>query len=321
MKSFPRAEYIGSAIRSTASLTKLVSLKISNSPGVPSATMPWFSNWFELRVMIASPSDVEQVRQATREIIHEWNDTNAQEQRVVLLPMGWESHSAPRMGDRPQAIINTQLLSHCDLLVAIFWTRLGTATGEAASGTVEEITKHVAAGKTAMVYFSNSPIAPGEIDHAQYNAVIAFRKECARQGLFHEFSSLAQFRNDFRRHLALTVQREYSHDALGAILDFATPQSDSILSDDARELLLESSRDPHGVILWIEVAEGMGIQTNGKGFVEPSSPRSEARWREAVQELEQRGLIERQSSSVLTMTHAGYTLADKLVGPSLPDRH
>ena len=271
-----------------------------------------------INVMIASPSDVEEVRQAARGIIHEWNDTNAQEQRIVLLPMGWQSHSSPKMGDRPQEIINTQLLNPCDLLVAIFWTRLGTATGEAASGTVEEITKHVAAGKTAMVYFSNAPISPASINHLQYDAVRAFRKECTQQGLFHDFSSLEQFRNDFRRHLALTVQRHFGQDAVAAMMDFATPepQSDSKLTEDARDLLLESSRDRYGYIMWISSAEGLDIQANNKSFVESSNPRSEARWREAVEELEQRGLIERQSSSVLSITNAGYKLADSLAGPT-----
>jgi hypothetical protein len=36
----------------------------------------------------------------------------------------------------------------------MFWTKLGTATGVAASGTVEEIDRFVAAGKPAMLYFS-----------------------------------------------------------------------------------------------------------------------------------------------------------------------
>ena len=269
---------------------------------------------FGINVVIASPSDVAQERQAARDVVHEWNDTNAQEQRVVLLPMGWESHSSPRMGDRPQAIINTQLLNQCDLLVAIFWTRLGTATGEAASGTVEEITKHVAAGKTAMVYFSNSPIAPGEIDHVQYHAVIEFRKECAQQGLFHEFSSLEQFRDDFRRHLTLTVQRYFSQDAIAPMLDFSTPatQSYSTLTEAARELLMEASRDRYGHIMWISSADGLDIQTNNRSFVESHNPRSEAKGRAAVEELDRMGLIERQSSSMLTITDAGYKLADKI---------
>ena len=271
-----------------------------------------------INVMIASPGDVEQERRAARDVTHEWNDTNAQEQRVILLPMGWESHSSPRMGDRPQAIINAQLLNRCDLLVAIFWTRLGTATGEAASGTVEEIAKHVAAGKIAMVYFSNAPIPPASINHSQYDAVRVFREECTQQGLFHEFSSLEQFRNDFRRHLELTVQRYFGQDSLAPLMDFATPepQSDSRLTEDARELLLESSRDHYGYIMWVSSAEGLDIQTNNKSFVESRNPRSEARWRAAVEELEQRGLIERQSSSVLSITNAGYKLVDRLAGPT-----
>jgi hypothetical protein len=266
-----------------------------------------------INVMIASPSDVEQERQIARDLIHEWNDTNAQDQRIVLLPMGWESHSSPKMGDRPQAIINSQVLNQCDLLVAIFWTRLGTATGEAASGTVEEISKHVAAGKTAMVYFSNTPVAPASINQTQYDAVIAFREQCAQQGLFHEFSSSAQFRDDFRRHLALTVQRYFGQEALAAVLDFATPESDSMtLSKDAEELLLETSRDRSGYIMWISSMDGFDIQTNNKSFLETGNPRSEARWKHAVQELEKHGLLERLSDSVLQITNAGYEQADRI---------
>jgi hypothetical protein len=270
-----------------------------------------------INVMIASPSDVAQERQVARDLIHEWNDTNAQDQRIVLLPMGWESHSSPKMGDRPQAIINSQVLNQCDLLVAIFWTRLGTSTGEFASGTVEEITKHVADGKTAMVYFSNAQIAPDRFNHVQYEAVKAFREQCKAQGLFHEFSSPAQFRDDFRRHLALTIQREFSQNGLASILDFATPQANSVtLSKDAQELLLEASRDRSGYIMWISALSSFDIQTNDKGFVEEGNPRSEAKWKKAVQELERNGLVERLSESVFQITSDGYEMADKIAPQS-----
>jgi Domain of unknown function (DUF4062) len=268
-----------------------------------------------INVMIASPSDVQQERQAARDLIHEWNDTNAQDQRIVLLPMGWESHSSPRMGDRPQAIINSQLLDHCDLLVAIFWTRLGTSTGEAASGTVEEITKHVAAGKTAMVYFSNAPVAPASINHEQYEAVQAYRKQCVPQGLYHEFSSLAQFRDDFRKHLALTIQRDFHEYGGGVILNLVTAQT-TPLSKDAQDVLLECSRDQYGYIMWIASMDGFDIQTNNRNFVESGSPRSEARWKHAVNELESNGLLNRLSESVLQITNDGYKMADQISGSS-----
>jgi hypothetical protein len=63
------------------------------------------------KVMIASPSDVAQERRVIREVIHEWNSIHAEDRRIVLMPIGWETHSSPYMGERAQEIINVQLLS------------------------------------------------------------------------------------------------------------------------------------------------------------------------------------------------------------------
>ena len=46
------------------------------------------------------------------------------------------------MGERAQAIINRQIVKDSDLVVAIFWTRIGTPTGVAQSGMIEEIEEH-----------------------------------------------------------------------------------------------------------------------------------------------------------------------------------
>lgn len=80
--------------------------------------------------MIASPSDVANERQVIRNVIQEWNFTHSEDKNIVLMPVGWESHSTPSMGDRPQAILNKQVLAGCDLLIAVFWTKLGTPTGK-----------------------------------------------------------------------------------------------------------------------------------------------------------------------------------------------
>jgi hypothetical protein len=104
-----------------------------------------------VKVMIASPSDVSEERQIVREVLNEWNYVQSEDRRLVLLPVGWETHSTPAMGDRPQAIINDQVLKGCDLLVSMFWTRIGSPTGKEASGTVEEIKDHIQIGKPAML--------------------------------------------------------------------------------------------------------------------------------------------------------------------------
>src|SRR5438552_9179076 len=115
-------------------------------------------------VMIASPGDVELERSIVREVVSDWNAANSAARAMVLQPVGWETHSAPAMGDRPQSIINKQVLQKSDLLIAMFWTRLGTPTGAAPSGTVEEIEEHVKAGKPAMIYFSSAPVRPDSVD-------------------------------------------------------------------------------------------------------------------------------------------------------------
>ena len=91
------------------------------------------------RVLIASPSDLAEERQIATDAINDWNAQNAVSEAIVLLPVKWETHSKPETGIRPQAAINQQLVATSDLLVGMFWTKLGTSTGIAESGTVEEI--------------------------------------------------------------------------------------------------------------------------------------------------------------------------------------
>src|ERR1700722_16239806 len=95
------------------------------------------------RILVASPGDVGEERNVIPEITNEWNAVNASGAEVVLMPVKWETHSAPLLGGRPQAIINEQLVKDCDMLVGVFWTRIGTNTGVSVSGTAEEIEQFV----------------------------------------------------------------------------------------------------------------------------------------------------------------------------------
>ena len=94
-------------------------------------------------VMIASPSDVAKERAKVVEALAEWNRHNTAERKCVFLPLRWEEDSAARMGCPPQETLNRQLCERSDMLIAIFWTRLGTPTEGFASGTVEEIEYHL----------------------------------------------------------------------------------------------------------------------------------------------------------------------------------
>src|SRR4051794_31938327 len=92
-----------------------------------------------LRVFVASPGDVADERQMLADCIAHWNIQNSPSAQIVFLPVAWEELLVPELGGRPQALINSRLLQDADLLIGMFWTRLGTPTGVEVSGTVEEI--------------------------------------------------------------------------------------------------------------------------------------------------------------------------------------
>jgi len=51
------------------------------------------------RVLIASPSDLTEERQAATDAINEWNSQHAVAESVVLLPVKWETHATLRAGE------------------------------------------------------------------------------------------------------------------------------------------------------------------------------------------------------------------------------
>src|SRR5437660_1106205 len=153
------------------------------------------------RVLIASPSDLSEEREAATEAINDWNTQHAVAESVVLLPVKWETHATPQSGVRPQEAINRQFVRGCDILVGMFWTKIGTPTGVAESGTVEEIDQFVAAGKPALLYFSSRPIDPNKIDLKQHKKLRRFKDATYKKALTGAFNSVDGFRQTLFRDL------------------------------------------------------------------------------------------------------------------------
>ena len=171
--------------------------------------MPFDAKVF--RILIASPGDVGEERGVIPEIINEWNAVSAAQAKSVLMPVKWESHAAPLLGNRPQAIINEQLVNDCDLLVGVFWTRIGSHTGVSISGTAEEIEQFVAQKKPVMLYFSQSPVDPEKIDIDQFTVMRSFKEKMRLQGLTESYSGIPDFRQKFSRQLAINLNSILTH--------------------------------------------------------------------------------------------------------------
>lgn len=274
-------------------------------------------------IMIASPGDVFEEREVIREVIHIWNYINSAKTKVILIPAGWETHSFPELGARPQELINRHILKDCDLLIGVFWTRLGTPTDKSESGTVEEIEKHIKAGKPAMIYFSSKPVAPESIDANQYSALKTFKVRCKELGLVEEFDNIIEFKEKFSSHLQLCLhQNAYIQNILqesavsiesSALGSLGPSIGKYKLSEEAQMLLKAAVAIDNGMILKIAVIGGRFIQAGGQSFG-GGGGRESARWEHALNELLNEGLVVAKGykGEVFELTHEGWVLADEL---------
>lgn len=114
--------------------------------------------------------------------------------------------SADIQAVRPQREINRQFVKDSDILVGMFWTKLGTPTGAAESGTVEEIDQFVGASKPAMLYFSSRPIDPNRIDLRQHRRLKAFKDRTRKTALVGTSTTVDELRGKVLRDLTARVR-------------------------------------------------------------------------------------------------------------------
>ncbi|MES9902284.1 MAG: hypothetical protein ABW168_06330 [Sedimenticola sp.] len=158
-----------------------------------------------LRVFVAAPGDIGDERDIILTVVNDWNTHRGKSSSTRLEMVWWGNSARPTMGGRPQALINNQVLDDADIVVGIFWSRFGTPTGEADSGTEEEIRRSVAAGKPVMIYFCTRDLPQSSFDAEQFTQIQTFKREMGGQGLYWEYESTEEFKSQFSRHLADTV--------------------------------------------------------------------------------------------------------------------
>lgn len=156
------------------------------------------------RLFVASPSDCQKERKIVRQLVADWNAVYGQTHHLFLEPVLWETHAHPELGDRPQAIITRQILNSCDALIGIFRSRLGSPTGIAPSGTVEEIDLFRAARKPILLYFFRPPRLNLGASFPD-EQVEQYRRQLGSLGLIWSYKGILEFTTDVARHLAMTM--------------------------------------------------------------------------------------------------------------------
>jgi hypothetical protein len=157
-------------------------------------------------VMIGSPSDATDERQALTDTILRWNAAN-KDLGLWIEPIRWETHSTPGLEGRPQGMINEELIPQSNCLIAVFRTRAGSPTGKELSGTIEEIREFMSAGKYVVVYFYEGVVSLKALDPDQLKLINQFKKEIQQSGLTESYSTIDELRAKLSAQLYAIVKK------------------------------------------------------------------------------------------------------------------
>lgn len=165
-----------------------------------------------VRVLLASPGDTITDRAVARTVIGTWNAEHASRLNVVLLPVGWETDSTPEWGSHPQDALNRQLVDQCDVVIGVFWARLGSATANAPSGTAEEIERVAGSGKPVLLYFCRKDVPLDQVDPEQITALRGFEASIREKVLYETYGDDAEFASKLARGLTAVVHDRFLTD-------------------------------------------------------------------------------------------------------------
>jgi hypothetical protein len=157
-----------------------------------------------LKVFVASPNDVLQDARSVQEVATNLNSTFGNRFGLCFQVVRWETDAYPGISTDGQAVINEEIPNDWDIFIGILWTRFGTPTGRAESGTQEEFQRAYQRYLgdpnqiRIMCYFNEIPKKINEIDANQLAQVNEFRKQIRAHGAL-DWSYYGA--EDFRFHI------------------------------------------------------------------------------------------------------------------------
>ena len=162
-----------------------------------------------LRIVVASPSDVNPEREVLPSVIEEVNRGVAADRGLRLELSRWETDVYPGFhSEGPQGLIDPILnITDCDLLIGIFWKRFGTPTADGKTGTEHEFSlAHEAweekGSPQIFVYFNQKSYTPkSKAETEQWGQVLEFKEKFPKEGLWWPYRGKAQFEKLVRNHL------------------------------------------------------------------------------------------------------------------------
>ena len=155
-----------------------------------------------IQVCIASPDDVRKWRDIIERYINEEYEAP---ENVVVKVVRYENDMPTTSGVDAQALINEKLIDSSDILLGMFWTKFGTPTKRADSGTEEEITRKLEKKQPVMLYFYNGPIDAQKFNQRQYSKVQKFKEKYKKQNIYLDFKDIRTLKRHLKQDLDYNI--------------------------------------------------------------------------------------------------------------------
>ncbi|MFT7403211.1 hypothetical protein [Zhongshania sp.] len=210
-----------------------------------------------ISVFVASPGDVIDERKALESIISELNRTWSRTLNLRLELIKWETDIHPSFGAYPQDVINKQLNDEYDVFIALFWSKVGSPTEIAESGTIEEFDrayqKYQNDPKSVdiMVYFKDQAIPPSKMDFVQLQKLQSLKEKLGdKGGLYWPFDNTEDFETLIRGHLSRVAQ-SWAQKLISTEKVIIESVNDNQIFDN----VIDASDDDYGLFDYIDIYE------------------------------------------------------------------
>ena len=200
----------------------------------------------QIRVVIASPSDVKEEREALGKVIERVNRNAAENLGLVLNAVRWETDSYPGFHvDGPQGLIDPILkIEDSDILIGVFWKKFGTQTKDGKTGTEHEFYKAYEAWKQnkrphIMLYFNQKEYFPRSAEEVkQLTYTLEFKENLPKEGLYWDYDGIEQFKEYVYDHLIRYLQNTF-------YIQYSKTRSELEKDKDSKKLLKPFLSEKH----------------------------------------------------------------------------
>ena len=168
-----------------------------------------------IKCLIASPGDVAKERDICEEVFNELNRELGELLNFRIESVRWENDAHAGCGEYVQDVISKQFEGQYDLFLGIMYSRFGTPTPAAGSGTEEEFNiayskKQSGEVDEILFYFNSAPIPQEILDSGQFDKVKEFKQRLKDLNVFYKtYDGVNAFKEFIRQELALYLRQRF----------------------------------------------------------------------------------------------------------------